>query len=559
MRLPYRFGRYTLVEKIACGGTAEVFRATVHADKGCSKTVAIKRLLPCYCTSEEMEGMLVDEGRVLALLQHSAIVQVMELGCIERTPFLAMEFVDGIDCERLLIHLIRTRAPMPPAHACYLIGQVLEALAFAHDVAGVDGVPLQVVHRDISPSNILLSWSGEVKVTDFGIAKGGHRSQQTQAGQLKGKFAYMAPEQARGEEVDARADLFACGIVLFELVTAQRLFDAPADAKVLELVRRAELPQTLLASLPPAIRATLLLSLSALAAHRYQHAREMQADVVRCARGAGDPISSADFAGYLQSVFPNREVSADGFIGERATAGERATRILCPVSSRFLRRPVAAVLRACAAALLAGACLMMPPSGGAGGKRAEKAVPISVAEDAAAPAPVIPAAPPPLRSASGAVAIDTVPSGIAGTLILKGHRRAITTPVAIDGIGLDDGIDGAIELFAPGYRQVREAFRLDLSQPVFVRNFTLSREEAATLSIQARPWGIADVSGVARDRETPVERLKLKAGKYLLRVRHPPTNRVVEGSVALAGGQARRCIASFDETPRLLCDSKLVR
>lgn len=256
MRLPYHFGRYTLLEKIACGGTAEVYRAVLNAEEGFAKTVAVKRLLPAWCGSDDFERMLIDEGRVLTHLTHGAIVQVMELGRIEGMPFLAMEFVDGIDAARLLSELIRDREPLPPPHALYLIGQVLLALAFAHRAAGGDGRPLNIVHRDVSPSNILLSWNGEVKVTDFGIAKGLHRSRETRVGQLKGKYAYMAPEQARGRVVDRRANIWAFGVVVYEMLMGRRLFDAEDISETLAAVLTREVSVTSMpADIPPRLRA----------------------------------------------------------------------------------------------------------------------------------------------------------------------------------------------------------------------------------------------------------------------------------------------------------------
>ena len=304
MLLPYRFGRYTLVEKIACGGTAEVYRAVLNAHNGFAKTVALKRLLPSWGGNEEIQEMLVDEARVLTYLQHQAIVQVLELGSEEGITFIAMEFVDGVNCATLLKKIIRDRSPLPLTHALQITGQVLLALEFAHRCEDSVGRPLGIVHRDISPSNILLSYNGEVKITDFGVAKGLHKSSLSTFGQLKGKYAYMAPEQARGEPVDARADLFACGVVLYELLTAKRLFDAATDLEVLEKVKHAMIPKESTIELPPPIRSIVLRALLRDRSARYQSAAQMVADVRHAARKMDALGSSLELASYLKKVFP---------------------------------------------------------------------------------------------------------------------------------------------------------------------------------------------------------------------------------------------------------------
>ena len=307
MLLPYRFGRYTLVEKIACGGTAEVYRAVLNAPNGFAKTVALKRLLPSWGGNEELQEMLIDEARALTHLQHQAIVQVLELGSEEGITFIAMEFVDGVNCATLLKKIIRDRSPPPVSHALQITGQVLLALEFAHRCEDSVGRPLGIVHRDISPSNILLSYNGEVKITDFGVAKGLHKSSLSAFGQLKGKYAYMAPEQARGEPVDARADLFACGVVLYELLTAKRLFDAPTDIEVLEKVKQVRVPEGTFDDLPAPIRPFVIRALTRYQNARYQTAAQMLKDIRHAARNMDTLGSSLELASYLKKLFPTQK------------------------------------------------------------------------------------------------------------------------------------------------------------------------------------------------------------------------------------------------------------
>lgn len=549
MHLPYHFGRYTLLEKIACGGTAEVYRALLHAEEGFTKMVAVKRLLPAWSGSDEIERMLIDEARVLTHLQHGAIVQVIELGREEGTPFIAMEYVHGIDGARLLTELIRDREPLPLPQALYVIGQVLLALACAHRSVDDAGGPLGVVHRDVSPSNILLAWNGEVKVTDFGIAKGLHRSHETRVGQLKGKFAYMAPEQARGEPIDARADLFACGVVFFELATAGRLFDGRNDFEVLERVRRADWPREAVEGMPPEVRALLTLALAPDREQRYQTAAEMLSDVRCAARGGGDAVTAIEFAEFLRRRFPERRVPADDVIIRAVTHEEPRTRPIPfspPPAAGLQRGPRA---RTAMIAALLSVMMFIPPANSTS----------MVPHPQATPAFVSP--PPPKAQTSvgappalpGAIAIDSNPPNLQGVLMLSGKGRRIQTPFTLEGIDVDGGVEGAIEFAAPGYRPARESFRLEPAHPTFVRKIDLVREQSSSLSVQARPWGLVDVPGYASGRETPVSGLKLKAGTYLVKVRHPPSGRVAQGSLVLAGGEAKRCLATFEDSPTLRC------
>lgn len=603
MRFPYRFGRYTLLERIASGGTAEIFRAILYAEEGFSKVVAVKRLLPGFAENSELERMLIDEGRVLARLQHAAIVQVMELSRFEGVPFLAMEFVDGIDGARLVMQAVRDRESLPIPHALYIAGQLLLALDFAHRQIDAEGRPLGIVHRDISPSNILLSWNGEVKVTDFGIAKGRHRSDETQAGQLRGKYAYMAPEQARGEELDARADLFACGVLLFELVAARRLFQGKDDLESLELVRRADVPAEALAVLPPELRSILLLALAPSRDLRYRSAAEMHGDLCRAANVHGGAISCLEFAGFLRGRFP-REPLAAPFepIPERKTAQAAPTRLLSleparppGISSRRAERLLAAALRpfdglrvrhtqgaalrraqgaaraAGFAAVLAFIAAMPPaPAVDAEGAVEDGVVvetkgaclaPASAGRDEClAPASLAPASAgsaakgfAPAAVGRGEIAIESFPAGARGMLRLGADRQSITTPFSLREIEMGEGIDGEISLRAPGFKEIREGFRLEPGRPAFVKRLDLPREVRATISVHARPWGLVDVDGLVAGRETPVRGLKVGAGSHLVRVRHPPTEGKVQARVVVVDGEDRRCIASFEGAPSLRC------
>ncbi|MBI4366018.1 MAG: serine/threonine protein kinase, partial [Deltaproteobacteria bacterium] len=281
IELPHRFGRYTLVEKLAQGGMAEIYRARYEGEGGFVKPVAIKRILPTWSDDPEFVRLLIDEAHALAYLQHQNIVQVYELGKDGAAYFIAMEFVPGVDCRTLLRRLRERQAVLHDGFALFLLAEVLKGLAFAHAQTGARGEAMRFVHRDISPQNILLSFHGEVKIADFGIAKGMHRHEQTAIAQLKGKYAYMAPEQAMAMPVDARADIFSAGVVGYELLTGQPCFDGPSDLAVLERVKQAGLVPGWERQFPPVLRAVLRRALARDPEERYSTAQVFLDEILR--------------------------------------------------------------------------------------------------------------------------------------------------------------------------------------------------------------------------------------------------------------------------------------
>ena len=234
--LPQRYGRYLLQRRLGRGGMAEVFRASVDGPGGFSRTVAIKRILPEYSRDAWFARMIADEARIVSRLAHPNVVQVLETGQIDDSWFIAFELVDGLDLFALLQQTYGRGKALPHALAAYIVSEVAAALDHAHSRRDEAGEPLGIVHRDVSPQNVLLSWVGEVKLGDFGIARAIARSSETQAGTIKGKIYYMSPEQARGERVDHRSDLFSAGILLYELLCTQPMYDHDDPLRLLELV-----------------------------------------------------------------------------------------------------------------------------------------------------------------------------------------------------------------------------------------------------------------------------------------------------------------------------------
>jgi serine/threonine-protein kinase len=240
---PVGFGRYQLVERLAVGGMAELFVATAPGEHGFQKKVVIKRLLPHLIGDHTYNAMFIDEAKLTARLVHPKIAQTFELGKVDDALFIAMEHVDGIDVLALLREFAARRRRVDPQLAAWIAHEVLDALDYAHNQTGEDGARLGIVHRDISPSNVLLSVRGDIKLVDFGIARqqDPDRAHKSKSGTLKGKYGYMSPEQVIEQSLDARSDLFSVGVVLAELLTGRRLFAAANELDVLIMVRDARL------------------------------------------------------------------------------------------------------------------------------------------------------------------------------------------------------------------------------------------------------------------------------------------------------------------------------
>ena len=240
---PTRFGKYILLDRINSGGMAEVYRAKVTGAEKFQRLVAIKCMLPQLNEDHQFTTMFIDEAKLAAQLAHANIVQIYELGRIGEQLYISMELINGRDLRHIIKRVHSQKKQMPVGFAAYVLHKAAEGLDFAHRKIGVDGQPLNLVHRDVSPQNILVSYDGEVKVVDFGIAKAEVRDTETRAGVLKGKFAYMAPEQVMGGQIDRRADIFALGTVFYEVLAGKKLFQGESDFSILEKVRTADVPQ----------------------------------------------------------------------------------------------------------------------------------------------------------------------------------------------------------------------------------------------------------------------------------------------------------------------------
>ncbi len=253
--LPERIGPYKVLERISAGGMAEVYKAQQTGADGFERPVAIKRILPHIARDPNFIAMFQAEAKLAVQLQHGNIAQIYQLGRQDDAFYIALEYIDGRDVGAVLDLHQKQGKGLPLAQACYIVTRCAEGLDYAHNKKSPDGKPLNIIHRDISPPNILISYEGEVKLIDFGLAKAASSSVQTQAGIIKGKLAYMSPEQVRGAQLDARSDIFALGIVFFELMTGKRLFRRDSDIETFESVRQCKIPKP--SEINPAIPAPL--------------------------------------------------------------------------------------------------------------------------------------------------------------------------------------------------------------------------------------------------------------------------------------------------------------
>ncbi|MBR6245455.1 serine/threonine protein kinase [bacterium] len=304
-KFPSLFGKYYLLELVNLGGMAEIFKAKMFGVEGFEKIVAIKRILPEVAVDEEFIKMFIDEAKIAVRLQHPNIVQIYELGNINGSYFIAMELVNGKDLKVIRQRLKRVELLMPVEQSAYIISQVCDGLDYAHRKTDEHMNSLNIVHRDVSPQNIIVSYEGNVKLIDFGIAKAQSKSTKTQAGMVKGKFSYMSPEQVNGKVLDRRSDIFSLGVVFFEMLTGKRLFLGKSDVETLEKVRAAEVvpPSMFNSSVPPEIDRIVMKALAREREDRYQWASEFSDDLKKFSYSSDKRFSRQDMMNFMSEFF----------------------------------------------------------------------------------------------------------------------------------------------------------------------------------------------------------------------------------------------------------------
>jgi tRNA A-37 threonylcarbamoyl transferase component Bud32 len=309
----HRIGRYEPIRRLAVGGMAEIYLAWLPGVgiEGFEKLVVLKRILPQHALDPELLRMFLDEARLSATLTHPHVTQVHDVGTDGDAPFFAMEYVHGANLRELLRANARAAgrptAPLQLAHAIGIVAAAADGLHYAHERLGPGNQPLDIVHRDVSPSNVLVSFDGAVKVSDFGIAKWAFQRTRTQEGTLKGKFAYMSPEQCRGSQVDRRSDVFALGTILYELTTGAPPFSGDSDLQILNWIATGvAAPPAWPAEdgvYPPALSAIVMRALAPDPAHRYPSMQALQIALEAFARETNLPVSTVELGGLMQRLF----------------------------------------------------------------------------------------------------------------------------------------------------------------------------------------------------------------------------------------------------------------
>ena len=317
VKKPIPFGKYLLLERVNVGGMAEVFVAKA-AGAGAG-VVAVKKILPTMAEDVEFITMFLDEARISVRLSHPNVVSVFDLGKVDDSFFIAMEYISGRDLRTLQERYAQRRELMPTAQAAYLVAKVCEGLDYAHSATDEKGRPLNVIHRDVSPQNVLVGYDGRVKVIDFGIAKAANRSQKTQAGILKGKFGYMSPEQVRGLTLDGRSDIFAVGVLLYELLTGEKLFMGESDFSTLEKVRAAHVPspRQFNPAITPELERVMFKALARERDDRYARAGELRDALLPFTANGARSYTDRTLSAWMQEAFAaeiaNERAKMEGF------------------------------------------------------------------------------------------------------------------------------------------------------------------------------------------------------------------------------------------------------
>lgn len=520
---------------------AKVYLAALESEGGFLQRVVVKRLKQGIADAA-FSKMLSDEARLLTRLRHSNVVGVFELASDEIGPYFVMEFVDGVDLGKLFYKVRESGKIMPLKFSLYIVARALEALSYAHLLRDDEGRLLDIVHRDINPPNILLSYAGAVKLADFGIARGKHRDAHTTTGHLKGKYSYMSPEQVRGEVIDRRSDIFAMGIILFELLTGQRLFDGENDFEILKRVESCSVPVQKLSGLDPELKHIILRALQRDTGARYHDALSFLEDVEDYSRKKGLTVFSHQLGEFIRGLFPVQAVAS------AANAGR--TVVMEAEKRRSLWKYAVAVVGICAIAAslyffrfhkqsIETAAVVQPQ------------IPVEI------PAQVKPSLPAPeekIKPASfGKIVIDAKPEGAVCDLTLNGKLAQHTLPLVIEKVDISSPVNGSFVITKDGFSAKKGSFELTPSKAVFSRVFQLAPKSNGTIVVNASPWGYVSIPGVAKGRETPFGPTELEAGDYSITVSYPPDNKSTTQQIKIAAGQEVRCMAQFGASASLRC------
>lgn len=563
-----KMGWYEIVSKLGAGGMATVYRAFYHSDYGLIKDCAVKVLLPAWSENEEFVQMFMDEARCLVYLSHDNIVGLIELSRDGPTVFMAIEYVEGVNLRELFMKFCEPKVEFPLKYRLFIMMEIVRALDYAHSKIDWDDKPMNIVHRDISPQNILLSFGGAVRVADFGIAKGTHRNYATRVENIKGKFSYMSPEQAAGQPVDARTDIFSTGILLYEVLSGKRLFDSPNDLKTLEMVRQWKPDSLKWGDLDFMLQKIVRKALQKDLDRRYQQSAKFLADLHDYATETGNLTNNMELGGILRSVFqeliaqrrqntPTPTIKPDfskRLTPEIALSQAHETKVL-PTSQVddtvaekraepwYTRTSVIVGGGIAAIALLTWAMWIMWKAPMLEERKTTQA---------GAPSRGISHIPKSL-DVRGSIWIDSIPTNTRANVKVGDKIQEVETPFVAHEIDLVEDVPVELRLDASGYKPVEQKYVLSEAEPTLVKTFVLEKILPGILNIQARPWGYAYIPGILSGKETPIAGLSLPPGNHKVRVHYQPKDLWVEGEVSISSGQRKTCLAQFDPVVELKC------
>lgn len=323
--MPKRFGKYSLLHRIAVGGMAEIFIARHTGMKGFSRKIVIKKIRPHLSEEQSFINMFLNEAKLAAQLSHSNIAQIYDLGRIEQSYFIAMEYVRGRDMRAVTNKAEGKKIPFPLEYALKVAADTCEGLFYAHRRTDDSGHPLNIVHRDVTPENIMVSFDGEVKMLDFGIAKAENLATETKVGEIKGKLGYMSPEQIMGKSLDHRSDLFSLGVVLYEWLTGKKLFSAKHDVDVLRNVMEGKIypPSYFRQEVPKAVEEIVMKALERNRQQRYQSAWEMQFDIRQFLSNHEFNPSNIHLSNFIRQIFAEDIQKDEALLSKAEQEAER--------------------------------------------------------------------------------------------------------------------------------------------------------------------------------------------------------------------------------------------
>jgi len=324
-----RFGKYTLINRIAVGGMAEIFLARQEGVEGFEKTICIKRIRPHLSSQVSFVRMFLNEAKLAAQLNHPNIVQIFDLGRIGESYFIAMEFISGRDMSRCIPKAEKVGIHFPLVYALKVVTSVCEGLYFAHNRTDAYGKPLNIVHRDITPENVMVSFNGTVKVLDFGIAKATSQLEQTRAGEIKGKLSYMSPEQCMGKPLDHRSDIFSLGVVAYEWVTGYKLFTGENEMAILKSIIDGKIypPSYFKEDVPEPVERILMKALEKDREKRYQSAWDLQYDIDQFLGTQEFQPSNIHLSNFMKQLFSD-EAEQEQLLLQRVAQAEHSEEVL---------------------------------------------------------------------------------------------------------------------------------------------------------------------------------------------------------------------------------------